>query len=293
MEANTSKHFQRDVKDHWYVQYEQGSFPFIQKGWVLPVERWREFDPFILMAEDWFKRGAFSDHPHRGFQTITYVIDGRLEHIDNGGGRDILEPGDVQYMNAGWAARHAEEGVEEDIAHTLQLWLNLPKGQRKTETSYQNIYAEDAPVINVRDGFVKVFAGDFGEVKGPLQSIVPITLAEINLEKNATYKHLLPENHNAFVYVLSGDMDLGTEEKRVNLTKHGVATLTYKEDGDPARRSELTITSKRRRGKLLIYSGTPIKEEIVPYGPFVMNSMEEIKQAFRDFHDGQFGPPAV
>ncbi|KGA98937.1 pirin [Alkalihalobacillus alcalophilus ATCC 27647 = CGMCC 1.3604] len=292
MNKETSN-FQRKVKDHWYVKYEQASFPFIQKGWILPVDRWADFDPFILMAEDWFKRGAFSDHPHRGFQTITYVVDGRLEHIDNGGGRDILEPGDVQYMNAGWAARHAEEGVEDDIAHTLQLWLNLPKNLRKTATSYQNIYAEDAPVMDIEGGSVKVFSGDFGEVKGPLDSVVPITLAEINLEKGANYIHSLPEAHNAFLYVLSGDLDLGNEQDVVRLTKHGVATLTYNEGGDSLRQSEFRIKSNSRRSKVLIYSGTPIKEEIVPYGPFVMNSMEEIKQAYTDYREGKFGPPAI
>ncbi|MFA9455952.1 pirin family protein [Halalkalibacter sp. AB-rgal2] len=81
---------QRRVKNKWIVKYEEMSFPFIQKGWVLPNGKFKEFDPFIIMAEDWFKRGAFSDHPHRGFQTITYVVDGRLEHIDNSGSREIL-----------------------------------------------------------------------------------------------------------------------------------------------------------------------------------------------------------
>ena len=118
--------FIRDVNRHWRVSYRQNGYPHVQQGWVLPPEQKEEFDPFILMAEDWFKRGTFSDHPHRGFQTITYVIDGRLEHIDNHGGHSILDAGDVQYMNAGWAARHAEEAVDDDLIHTLQLWLNLP-----------------------------------------------------------------------------------------------------------------------------------------------------------------------
>ncbi|MDQ0232060.1 pirin family protein [Metabacillus malikii] len=289
----TNEHFafQRNVKDHWYVQYEEVGFPSIQKGWVLPVERWKEFDPFVLMAEDWFKRGTFSDHPHRGFQTVTYVIDGRLEHIDNAGGRDILEPGDVQYMNAGWAARHAEEAVENDIAHTLQLWLNLPKSQKNTETTYQNIYQEDAPVVRFDGGFVRVFSGEVAGVKGPMDSVVPITLSEITLTEGATFIHNIPETHNAFIYVLSGDLDIGVE--KVNLKKHGVATLTYNEGGDTKRGSELVLKSNHRRSKVLIYSGTPIKEEIVPYGPFVMNTMDEIRQAFRDFHNGKFGPPAV
>ncbi|WP_079526047.1 pirin family protein [Halobacillus hunanensis] len=282
---------QREVKDHWYVTYNEMGFPSIQKGWVLPVDRWAEFDPFILMAEDWFKKGTFPDHPHRGFQTVTYVVDGRLEHIDNGGGRDILEPGDVQYMNAGWAARHAEDGVEDDIAHTLQLWLNLPKDKRNTKTMYQNVYSEEAPVVPIEGGSVKVFSGKIAGVQGPLESIVPITLTEITLSEGAEYVLPLPENHNAFLYVLAGDLDVG--KNKINLKKHGAATLSFNDDGDEANSSELNIKSNKRRTKILVYSGAPIKEHIVPYGPFVMNTMEEIKQAFKDFHDGKFGPPAI
>jgi quercetin 2,3-dioxygenase len=288
--SSSQQVMKRSVKDSWYVKYEEAQFPSIQKGWVLPAGRWAEFDPFILMAEDWFKRGTFSDHPHRGFQTITYVIDGRLEHIDNGGSRDILEPGDLQYMNAGWAARHAEEGVDDDIAHTLQLWLNLPKHLKNSDTFYQNVYSEDAPQFKVEGGSVKVFAGEIGPAKGPLDSLVPITLSEISLGDGAEYTHYLPENHNSFIYILSGDVEIG--ENRVNLKKHGVATLTYHEHGSKEKTSEVLIKSKHRRSKLLVYSGAPIKEEIVPYGPFVMNSMDEIRKAFQDFQDGKFGPPA-
>ncbi|MEQ6378129.1 pirin-like C-terminal cupin domain-containing protein [Bacillaceae bacterium S4-13-58] len=283
--------FNRKVKDHWYVEYQEAQFPSVQKGWVLPVERWADFDPFVLMAEDWFKRGTFSDHPHRGFQTVTYVIDGRLEHVDNGGGRDILEPGDIQYMNAGKGARHAEEGVEDDIAHTLQLWLNLPKDQKNSESYYQNVYNEEALVVSFTGGTIKVFSGDVAGVKGPLNSLVPITLSEITLENEAEYNLQLPETHNAFFYVLSGDVTVG--ENEIRLKKHGVGTLSYEEKGDSNQLSDLKIKANKRRTKLLVYSGEPIKEQIVPYGPFVMNSMEEIKQAFRDYHAGKFGPPAI
>ncbi|MEC3885102.1 pirin-like C-terminal cupin domain-containing protein [Halobacillus sp. HZG1] len=281
--------FQREVKDHWYVQYQEMGFPAIQKGWVLPADRWRDFDPFILMAEDWFKKGTFPDHPHRGFQTVTYVVDGRLEHIDNAGGRDILEPGDVQYMNAGWAARHAEDGVDDDVAHTLQLWLNLPKDKKNSETIYQNVYGEDAPVVPFDGGAVKVFSGNVAGVEGPLDSIVPITLSEITLSEGAAFTLELPDNHNAFLYVLAGDVVAG--ENEVNVKKHGVGTLSFQEDGEGT--SELKLISKKRRTKVLVYSGAPIREEIVPHGPFVMNSMEEIKQAYDDFRKGKFGPPAV
>ncbi|SFJ75974.1 hypothetical protein SAMN04487936_10472 [Halobacillus dabanensis] len=284
-----AERFQREVKDRWYVKYNEMGFPAIQKGWVLPADRWRDFDPFILMAEDWFKKGTFPDHPHRGFQTVTYVVDGRLEHIDNAGGRDILEPGDVQYMNAGWAARHAEDGVEDDVAHTLQLWLNLPKDKKDSETIYQNVYGEEAPVVPIDGGSVKVFSGCVAGVTGPLDSIVPITLSELTLAKGAEFTLDLPENHNAFLYVLAGEIEAGVN--KVNMKKHGVGTLSFNENGEGT--SELTIKSQKRRTKVLIYSGAPIREEIVPHGPFVMNSMEEIKQAYDDFRQGKFGPPAV
>lgn len=288
--ANEDK-LNRHVRDTWYVEYEEMNFPAIQKGWVLPADRWKEFDPFILMAEDWFKKGTFPDHPHRGFQTITYVIDGRLEHIDNGGGRDILEPGDVQYMNAGWAARHAEDGVEDDVAHTLQLWLNLPQDQKQSETLYQNVYAEDAPVVNVDKGTIKVYAGEVAGVKGPMETIVPVTLSEVNLSEGASTTLELPENHNAFVYVLSGEVEVGGDQ--TPLKKHGVATLDYRANGESDKGSTLALNAKKRRTRVLVYSGLPIEETIVPYGPFVMNSMDEIREAFKDFRDGKFGPPAV
>ncbi|MFE8701619.1 pirin family protein [Cytobacillus sp. FJAT-54145] len=280
--------FQRELKNHWYVQYNEMSFPAVQKGWVLEPGNWKEHDPFILLAEDWFKRGTFSDHPHRGFQTVTYVIDGRLEHIDNHGGQDILEPGDVQYMNAGSGARHAEEAVDNDIAHTLQLWLNLPKELKNTKASYQNVYKEHAPVVPFEGGQVRVYSGEIGGVKGPLQSLVPFHLVEISLTAGSSYHLHLPENHNAFVYVLSGDVLFGMNE--INLKKTGAATLTSKVDGKGEKESELYIKANKR-SKVLVYSGVPINEEVVAYGPFVMNTMDEIKEAYADYQAGKFGPP--
>lgn len=283
-----TRRFERDVSEHWHVTYRQNGYPHVQQGWVLPPERKEAFDPFILMAEDWFKRGTFSDHPHRGFQTITYVIDGRLEHIDNHGGHSILDAGDVQYMNAGWAARHAEEAVDDDLIHTLQLWLNLPKSLKKTTTSYQNVYVEDAPVVPIDGGQVRVYSGDIAGVSGPLDSLVPITMCEITLKRGATYEHILPANHNSFLYVLAGAIEVGTSSTR--LEKTHVATLTYDETAETMSEVRLRATS---RARLLIYSGKPLREEYVAHGPFVMNTEEEIRQAFRDYHAGVFGPPAV
>ncbi|AJD92818.1 pirin [Jeotgalibacillus malaysiensis] len=281
--------FKRDVKDHWRVSYNQNGYPHVQQGWILPPERMKEFDPFILMADDWFKRGTFSDHPHRGFQTITYVVDGRLEHIDNHGGHSILDAGDVQYMNAGWAARHGEEAVDDDLIHTFQLWLNLPHELRTTTTSYQNVYLEDAPVAEVEGGSVRVYSGEIAGVKGPMESLVPITMTEIRLKEGAEYKHVIPENHNGFFYVTAGEIEAG--ESSVPLAKTDVGILTYKEDGSDAE-SEFTIRAKTR-ARLLLYSGVPLKEDYVAHGPFVMSNMDEIRDAMRDFQAGKFGKPAV
>ena len=279
--------FKRDIKKNWTVQYEERGMPHVQAGLVLNPENWRELDPFILMAEDWFKRGTFSDHPHRGFQTITYVIDGRLEHIDNHGGHSVLEAGDIQYMNAGSGARHAEEAVDNDIAHTLQLWLNLPKELKGTTTSYQNVYSEEAPVVQFDGGTLKVYSGETAGVKGPLEPLVPFALAEIQLSEGAEFSYEFPEGYNAFLYVLSGDLEAG--ENRISLKKSSAATLTFNDGGTGS--SELTLKANRR-SRVLVYSGKPIKEEVVAYGPFVMNSMEEIRQAYRDYQEGKFGEEA-
>lgn len=286
----TPQPFTREIKKFWYPTYNQNGYPHLQQAFILPPERHTEFDPFILLAEDWFKRGVFGDHPHRGFQTVTYVIDGRLEHIDNAGGYSILDGGDVQYMNAGWAARHAEEAYQDDLIHTLQLWLNLPKELKKTPTSYQNIRLEDTPAVQITNGTVRVYAGDIAGVTGPLKSLVPITMTEITLLKGATYTHVLPENHNAFLYMLAGEMTFG--EQAIKLEKTGVATLSFNENQGASLTSELKITAETR-AKVLIYSGVPIGEDVALGGPFVMNTQDEIMQAFRDLQHGLFGPPAV
>lgn len=285
-----SNTFQREIKKHWYTKYDKNGYPDVQTGVIITHDRSHEVDPFILMGEAWYKRGTFPDHPHRGFQTVTYVVDGRLEHIDNAGGYGILNAGDVQYMNAGWAARHAEDAYDDDLIHTLQMWVNLPDHMRRTETSYQNIHVEDAPVVPIDGGQVRVYSGEVAGVKGPMESLVPITMTEIFLREGAEYTHVLPENHNAFLFMLAGEMEFG--ENKTKIAKSGAATITFNENGNEKNPSELKIKGTSR-SKVLIYSGVPIKEEFIMGGPFIAKTKEGIQEAFQDFQDNKFGPPAV
>ncbi|OCA87094.1 pirin family protein [Pseudobacillus wudalianchiensis] len=267
----------RNIFESWKVKFNERGFPHIQQAFVLPPDKMYEMDPFIMLAEDWFKRGTFSDHPHKGFQTVTYVIDGRLEHIDNKGGRGILGPGDVQYMNAGAGARHAEEAVGDDIVHSLQLWLNLPAELKESKPFYQDIYAEDVPVKKIGSAAVRLFSGE----GGPMKPLVPFSMVEINLPANETYTHELPNEDTAFLYVLGGQASFG--ETKVILKQGQAANLTK---GTAFRIEAL------ERTRVLLYSGQAHGDPIVAHGPFVMNSREEIRQAFQDYQEGKFGPPA-
>ncbi|KMJ60403.1 pirin [Bacillus sp. LL01] len=276
----------RLIRDHWKVQYKNPGYPHVQQGWVLPPERMTDYDPFILMADDWFKRGTFSDHPHRGFQTITYVIDGRLEHTDNQGGHSVLHAGDVQYMNAGSGARHAEEAVDEDVIHTLQLWLNLPKSLKQTESSYQNVLMEDVPVVELDGGFLRIYSGSAEGVTGPMNSLVPINMFEVYLKAGESYSLELPSNHNGHVYMLQGKMTFAAD---VTLGKTEVGLLSFDEQASDGVADVLHIKAEER-SRMLIYTGKPLREPLVARGPFVMNTDKEIEDAFEDFRRGRFGP---
>ncbi len=279
----------RVIRDHWKVHYKNPGYPHVQQGWILPPDRMSEYDPFILMADDWFKRGTFSDHPHRGFQTITYVIDGRLEHTDNQGGHSVLHAGDVQYMNAGKGARHAEEAVDEDVIHTLQLWLNLPKSLKQTESSYQNVLLEDAPLVEMAGGYLRVYSGSAEGVTGPMNALVPINMFELYLRAGERYALELPTNHNGHIYMLQGKMSFGSEGQAVTLGKTEVGLLSYDGNAEDGETNVLEI-SAQERSRMLVYTGKPIGEPLVARGPFVMNTEAEIEEAFEDFRAGRFGP---
>ena len=242
-----------------------------------------ELDPFLLLDE--FKSdeaadyiGGFPDHPHRGFETVTYMLAGSMEHKDSRGNTGNLEAGSVQWMTAARGIIHSELPKQENgLMWGFQLWVNLPAAKKMGEPRYQDIPATAVPEVNHGDGSVRVIAGSFRGTKGAVSGIAtnPLYL-DVSLNAGARFEHELPEGHNGFIYVFEGDVKAGSEATTVPAGSLGVL----------GHGSRLTIEAGQSGARLLLIAGQPIGEPVARYGPFVMNNMEEIRQAFRDYENG-------
>ncbi|WP_088105684.1 pirin family protein [Halalkalibacter urbisdiaboli] len=252
-------------------------------GLVLEPGNWEEYDPFLLLAEDWFQSGTFPFHPHRGIETFTYVIKGVLEHKDNQQGEGVLYPGDAQFMTAGRGVLHSEDPAIGETVHSLQLWLNLPSGYKMTEPRYQNLRGQDMPIYEEDGVRVKIFSGSSAGLVSETKNYVPFTMVEMTLEKGAYFTQEIPEDYNGFFYVLEGEGLFGKE--KATAKQREVVWLKKVEVG---MKSEVTIEA-REKLKVLFYAGKPLNEPVVARGPFVMNTEEEIYQAYADYRDGKFG----
>jgi quercetin 2,3-dioxygenase len=242
-------------------------------------------DPFLLLGEGWFSSPGFNWHPHRGLETVTLVIDGVLEHGDNLGNVGALTTGDVQWMTAGHGIIHRELAFRDERAHTLQLWVNLPRQRKLTTTPhYQDLLAAQRPVIE-RDGVrVDLIAGQAGGVTGPAVNEWPISAAIITLEPSRRLDHVLPGRDRAFLYVLSGQVTIAGRTVTA-----GQIAWSDPVPGTQASSIALETGDGDAPSVVMVYSGEPIKEPVAFGGPFVMNTQAEIAQAVRDFHDGKFG----
>jgi redox-sensitive bicupin YhaK (pirin superfamily) len=247
------------------------------KQLVVGAEGYEATSPFLFLSEDWFGRpGGFEEHPHRGMQTVTFLLEGALEHRDHTGAHGILKAGDVQWMTAGHGVLHSEMPHGTEQAHTLQLWLNLPSKMKMIPARYQDQRLADTPVRRLPHGQVRVYAGTSGDVSHGHGSDWPMWLLEIALDKAASLTQEVPAEHRGFVYVLAGSASIGGRE--VNAGE--VAWF------EPGNGDELAVTAADGfRG--LLFSGPPIDEPVVAYGPFVMNTRQEIQQAFLDYQAGR------
>jgi redox-sensitive bicupin YhaK (pirin superfamily) len=247
------------------------------KQLVVGAEGWEKTTPFLFLSEDWF--GApkgFEEHPHRGMQTVTVVLEGALEHRDHTGAHGILRAGDVQWMTAGHGVLHSEKPYGRETAHTLQLWLNLPRAMKMIPARYQDQRLADVPVRKIDGGEVRVYAGRSGDVQQGHGSDYPMSLLDIRLSAGSTLRQEFATKDRGFVYVLEGEAEVGGED----LEKGEVAWF------EPGEGEALSIAAKRDfRG--LLFAGEPIHEPVVAYGPFVMNTRQEIQQAFLDYQAGK------
>ncbi len=273
----------RRISRVWDVSTRPGGGSHIRVGQVLEPGHWREFDPFLMMMEDWFQQGTFDFHPHRGIETVTFVLEGRLKHEDNHGGFGVLEPGDVQWMTAGRGIIHSEDPLEGETVHSLQLWVNLPRNKKMAEPRYQDLRSKDMPVRSEPGAIVRVFSGSSGGIKAPTLNHVPVTFVELVMEPGAAVTQELPGSYNGFIYVLEGSGRFGADETRGEQKQ-----VLWLGPADGAVDSEISIRAESRLRALLV-AGEPIREPVVAYGPFVMNTKEEIVQAFEDYQSGKFG----
>jgi redox-sensitive bicupin YhaK (pirin superfamily) len=239
--------------------------------------------PFLMLSEDWFAapRG-FEEHPHRGMQTVTFVLEGALEHADHTGGHGVLRAGDVQWMTAGRGVMHSEMPHQNEMAHTLQLWLNLPAKMKMMPARYVNQTAADVPVRREDGVEVRVYAGKSGSAEHAHGSDWPMTLLDIRLEPGKFLFQEIPAMYRGFVYVLqgSGRIGEGGTPVRANQVAWFDPSLS---DGD----DNLTINADESL-RLLLFAAPPIQEPVAFGGPFVMNTEAEIHQAFTDFRSGKF-----
>lgn len=244
---------------------------------------WVRHDPFLSMMNDRFKPGAFGPHPHRGFETVTYVIDGDLAHEDSKGGSGILNAGDVQWMTAGEGVMHNESPVSESGVHVLQLWLNLPAEHKLTPFRYQDLRGGSVPQFQTAEGVnVKVFAGASNGVNGAAQTFSPVTFLEITLPAGAAFSQPLAADDNGFIYVLEGEGKFGADGVR------GAKDDTLWLEHIPDQASEIRIEAAGNL-KILLLAGQPLRQPVAAAGPFVMNSREQLAEAFIAYQSGSFG----
>jgi redox-sensitive bicupin YhaK (pirin superfamily) len=244
-----------------------------------------DLDPFLLLDEFRSDKGSdyvagFPDHPHRGFETVTYMLAGRMRHGDHMGNVGLLRPGSVQWMTAGRGIVHSEMPEQEDgLLWGFQLWVNLPAKDKMTAPRYQDIDPEKIPNVSAKNGVgLRVVAGKVGEVEGPVKGVAtePLYL-DIMLPGTTEYSVRVPSGHTAFVYVFEG-------EARIGETKLPHGTLGVLSQGDDI--VDLVATDEGAR--LILVAGKPLKEPVAKYGPFVMNTPQQIKEAIADYQAGRF-----
>ena len=243
------------------------------------------FDPFLMLdefgsenSEDYI--AGFPPHPHRGIETVTYMLAGDFEHKDSTGGEGKMSAGDVQWMKTGSGIIHSEmPAMKEGKLHGFQLWINMPAKLKMSKPEYIYIDADKMKIHKDKDKQIKVIAGKFEKAEGPVKghNVEPIYF-DVELNKGKKFDFKIPSTHNSFIYLINGEIEIG-EKKHTKIKDSTLVLLS---------RGENLKVYAKINAKFLVISGKPINEEIARGGPFVMNTKSEILQAVQDYHSGNF-----
>ncbi|GAB2720195.1 pirin family protein [Nocardia thraciensis] len=249
---------------------------------VIAPGNWEASDPFLQLSENWFSTTGFDWHPLRGFEAVTYVVDGELEYRDNRDGGGVLEPGDAHWLTAGRGVMHAEAAHRGRPVHTLRLWLNLPAADKFAEPSARELRGAQMPARSEEGVLVRVFAGRSGDITGPASGHLPVTLVDARIEPGHTLSQEIPAGQRGFAYVLEGGGRFGADG-----TAARAGQVVHLEIADTETSLSITADTGLR---VLLCTGSPIAEPVVAFGPFVMNTDDQIRQTLIDYKRGSFGP---
>jgi quercetin 2,3-dioxygenase len=252
-----------------------------------------DLDPFLLLDEFGTEKpedyiAGFPDHPHRGFETVTYMLDGRMRHRDNHGNEGVLVPGSVQWMTAGRGLVHSEMPEQQaGRMRGFQLWLNLPARDKMTAPKYQEFGPERIPSAAPAAGVtVKVIAGRVADVSGPIsQPATDPTYLDLSIEPDAAFGQPIAADYAAFLYVFEGAVRAGSGAAARTIGAHELAVFG---EGEEIRLTGESAGTDGRSARAILVAGRPLKEPVAKYGPFVMNTNAELQQAFLDYQTGKF-----
>jgi hypothetical protein len=264
------------------IQTSDGAGVKLKRSMGIPeldfIDPFLMFDEFGSENKDDYIAG-FPPHPHRGIETVTYMLAGRFKHEDSTGSKGEMGPGSVQWMTAARGIIHSEMPImKEGKLHGFQLWVNMPAKLKMSKPSYQNIEPKKIPELKDKEKKIKIIAGKFEDKVGPAKGFVDPIYLDIELEKEKNFNYTMPSSHNAFIYLIYGEVRIGSNAH----TKLQNSTLIHLTNDD-----NLKIHSVKK-SQFLIVAGKPIGEPIARGGPFVMNTKQEILKAVEDYHAGNF-----
>lgn len=278
--------FHRAVKRIVNAPVRPGVAAGHQARLLIPPGDWAAIDPFLVLTEDWYPMGVFDSHPHRGFEVVTFVLEGCIEHQDNHGNRGRVPAGDAQWLTAGGGVIHSETPADGKAVHALQLWVNLPAAEKMIEPQWQGLAMQAMPLRREPGVEVRVFSGRSNHAKAATYNHTPVNLLSIKIQPGASLCESLPSDYNGFVLVLRGAVVVGHGSSKEAVAAGQLAWLTR--DATSAS-SDVHLTALEDPLELLLVAGRPLDEPVAARGSFVMNTSEQIAQAYSDYREGRFG----